>query len=136
MFRKLRILNKHLLISFVSVTIFFCIFPLYSKAERTNYKIPKEAKTGFYFDKTDSSSFIANHARMILSLLAYNLVSFLKQLLPAAQAGLSVGTLRLWLFKIAGKIVHSGRKIQLKLSYHHVYRNLFYQLLARIQALS
>lgn len=73
---------------------------------------------------------------MILSLLAYNLVSFLKQLLPAAQAGLSVGTLRLWLFKIAGKVVHSGRKIQLKLSYHHVYRNLFYQLLARIQALS
>lgn len=45
----------------------------------------KEAKAGFYFDKTDSSSFVANHARMILSLLAYNLVSFLKQLLPAAQ---------------------------------------------------
>lgn len=42
MFRKLRILNKHLLISLVSVTIFFCIFPLYSKAERTNYKIPTE----------------------------------------------------------------------------------------------
>lgn len=96
----------------------------------------KEAKAGFYFDKTDSSSFVANHARMILSLLAYNLVSFLKQLLPAAQVGLSVDTLRLRLFKIAGEVVHSGRKIQLKLSSHHVYRNLFYQLLARIQALS
>lgn len=96
----------------------------------------KEAKAGFYFDKTDSSSFVANHARMILSLLAYNLVSFLKQLLPAAQVGLSVDTLRLRLFKISGKVVHSGRKIQLKLSSHHVYRNLFYQFLARIQALS
>nr|WP_225427644.1 transposase [Lentilactobacillus diolivorans] len=48
---------------------------------------------------------------------------------------MSVNMLRLRLFKIAGKVVRSGRKIQLKLSTHHVYRNLFYQLLAQIQAL-
>ena len=35
----------------------------------------KEAKNGFYFDKTDSPSFLENHARMMVSLLAYNLDS-------------------------------------------------------------
>lgn len=131
---ELRFQHEYLVTNFTELGAETAFAAYHQRGKMENYL--KEAKTGFYFDKTDSSSFIANHARMILSLLAYNLVSFLKQLLPAAQAGLSVGTLRLWLFKIAGKVVHSGRKIQLKLSYHHVYRNLFYQLLARIQALS
>lgn len=48
---------------------------------------------------------------------------------------LQVTTLRLWLFKVAGKLVTSGRQLYLKLSRHHVYQDLFYQLLARIQAL-
>ncbi|MBW4802017.1 transposase, partial [Loigolactobacillus coryniformis subsp. torquens] len=38
-------------------------------------------------------------------------------------------------FKVAGKLVTSGRQLYLKLSRHHVYQDLFYQLLARIQAL-
>ncbi|SER99689.1 Transposase DDE domain group 1, partial [Pediococcus ethanolidurans] len=40
----------------------------------------KEAKEGFFFDKTNSTGFIENHARMMLSVLAYNLVSLFKQL--------------------------------------------------------
>lgn len=40
----------------------------------------KEAKNGFYFDKTDSPTFIENHARMIVSLLAYNIVNFMRTL--------------------------------------------------------
>ncbi|KZU29545.1 hypothetical protein Nizo2535_2144 [Lactiplantibacillus plantarum] len=43
--------------------------------------------------------------------------------------------IQLWLFKIAGKLVHSGRKIQLKLSTYHVHQVLFYQLLAKIQSI-
>ena len=51
----------------------------------------KEAKNGFYFDKTDSSSFLENHARMMVSLLAYNIVNFMKTVcLPAKEAAFQV----------------------------------------------
>ena len=95
----------------------------------------KEAKAGFYLDKMTSSQFIPNYARMMLSVLTYNLVSLMRQLLPVQHQRLQVTTLRLWLFKVAGKLVTSGRQLYLKLSRHHVYQDLFYQLLARIQAL-
>ncbi|MFL2134697.1 hypothetical protein [Desemzia sp. FAM 24101] len=35
--------------------------------------------------------------------------------------GYQVSTIRLFLFKVAGKIVHSGRRNYLKLSSYHVY---------------
>lgn len=38
----------------------------------------KEAKSGFYFDKTDSPLFLENHVRMMISVLTYNLVNFFK----------------------------------------------------------
>lgn len=64
----------------------------------------KEAKTGFYFDKMASTHFVENTARMMVSVLAYNLVSFMKQLaLPRQGAGLQISTLRLWLFKVGCK---------------------------------
>ncbi|ANJ69830.1 hypothetical protein FBA2_07530 [Latilactobacillus curvatus] len=96
----------------------------------------KEAKAGFYFDKTDSSHFIENEARMMLSVLAYNLISFMKQLaLPKQHTGSRIGTLRLRLFKMAGKLVHGRRQLRLKLSSHQVHQTLFYQVLAKIQAI-
>lgn len=59
----------------------------------------------------------------------------MRQLLPAQHQRLQITTLRLWLFKVTGKLVTSGRQLYLKLSRHHVYQDLFYQLLARIQVL-
>lgn len=85
----------------------------------------KEAKAGFYLDKITSSQFIPNYARMMLSVLAYNLVSLMRQLLPAQHQRLQVTTLRLWLFNVAGKLVTSGRQLYLKLSRHHVYQDFF-----------
>ena len=38
----------------------------------------KEAKNSFFFDKTDSPRFIENDARMMISVLAYNIVNFLR----------------------------------------------------------
>lgn len=111
------------------------MFQLYHK-RGTMENFIKEAKNGFFFDKTDSSSFLENQARMMVSLLAYNLVQFLKTLcLPAKEAAFQVDTLRLRLFKVAGKLVHSGRRLFLKMSSSHVYQDLFYQLLAKIQQL-
>lgn len=83
----------------------------------------KEAKNGFYFDKTDNPSILENHARMMVSLLAYHLVNFMKTicLLPI-EAVFQVDTLRLRLFKVAGKLIQSGRRMFLKLSSAHVYQ--------------
>lgn len=126
--------HEYLVTNFTSLSA-EAAFTLYrQRGEMENYI--KEIKAGFYFDKTDSSRFSDNHARMMLSVLAYNLVSFMKRLaLPERHRGLQINTIRLWLFKIAGKLVHSGRKIQLKLSTYHVHQALFYQLLAKIQSI-
>lgn len=111
------------------------MFHLYHK-RGTMENFIKEAKNGFYFDKTDSSSFLANHARMMVSLLAYNLVNFMKTLcLPAKEASFQVDTLRLRLFKVAGKLVKSSRRLFLRTSSSHVFQNLFYYLLDKIQQL-
>ncbi|UJF16043.1 IS1380 family transposase [Jeotgalibaca sp. MA1X17-3] len=111
------------------------IFQLYHKRGTMENYI-KEAKNGFYLDKTDSPHFLENHARMLVSLLAYNLVNFMKTLcLPAKEAAFQVDSLRLRLFKVAGKLVRSGRKLFLKTSSSHVYQDLFYHLLDKIQQL-
>nr|WP_258956685.1 transposase [Enterococcus malodoratus] len=44
--------------------------------------------------------------------------------------------MRLRLFKVAGKLVRSGRRLLLRMSSSHVYQDLFYQLLDKIQQLS
>ncbi|MEK1299951.1 IS1380 family transposase [Limosilactobacillus fermentum] len=110
-------------------------FELYHKRSQMENYI-KEAKTGFFFDKTDSSTFNANAAPMMVSVLAYNIVNFLKQLaLTKHDSGLCVSTLRIRLFKVAARVVHTGRRIQLRLSSYHVYHRLSYQALQRIQAI-
>ena len=111
------------------------IFQTYSKrGTMENYK--KKKKNGFYFDKTDSPSFIENHARMIVSILAYNIVNFMRTLCFTNETkGYQVSTIRLFFFKIAGKMVHSGRRNYLKLSSYHVYQKVFYRILQNIQVL-
>lgn len=111
------------------------LFKIYHNRGRMENFI-KEAKNGFYFDKTDSPNFLENHARMMVSLLAYNLVNFMKTIcLSKTEAVLLVDTLRLRLFKVAGKLVRSSRRLFLKLSSSHVYQDLFYHLLEKIQQL-
>lgn len=96
----------------------------------------KEAKNGFYFDKTDSPSFLENHARMMVSLLAYNIVNFMRTLcFTQGSANMQVDTIRLKLFKVAGKLIRTGRRLLLKLSSYHVHQGLFYQVLGNIQQL-
>lgn len=62
----------------------------------------KATKNGFYFNKTDSSSFLEKNARMLVNLLAYNLVNFMNTLcLFVKEETFQVDILRL--FKVAGK---------------------------------
>src|SRR5699024_9820053 len=94
----------------------------------------KEAKNGFFFDKTDSPRFIGNQVRMMLSVLAYNLINFLKTTcFEGSWQGIQINAIRLRLLKVAGKLVHTGRQIYLKLSSHHVFQKEFCRAPHRIR---
>ena len=109
------------------------VFEIYKKRGTMENYI-KEAKNSFYFDKTDSPRFIENHARMMISVLAYNIVNFLKTCcFDKKWKGLQVNTIRLRLLKIAGKLVSTARQMYLKLSSSHVYHAEFYNVFKRIQ---
>ena len=109
------------------------VFETYNKRGTMENYI-KEAKNSFFFDKTDSPSFIENEARMMISLLAYNLVNFLRTLcFEPKSKGLQVNTIRLRLFKVAGKLVNTARQTYLKLSSYHVYQREFYAVFRKIQ---
>lgn len=77
----------------------------------------KEEKHGFFLDKTGSSGFRENQARMMVSLLAYNIVNFLHTLYLSGQEGrmLWVDTFRLRLLKVAGRVVRTARRVFLQL---------------------
>ena len=49
--------------------------------------------------------------------------------------GLQIQTIRLRLFKIEGKLILTGRRMMLKLSTHHVYKDEFFHILRQIQSL-
>ncbi|SMH27297.1 Transposase DDE domain group 1 [Carnobacterium iners] len=109
------------------------VFKTYKKRGAMENYI-KEAKNGFYFDKTDSPKFIENHARMMISVLAYNLINFLRTTcFDKNYKGLQINTIRLRLFKVAGKLVSTAREMYLKISSSHVYQAEFYAVFNRIQ---
>ena len=94
----------------------------------------KESKNSFYFDKTDSPRFIENRVRMLISVLAYNVINFMRTIcFEKSWKTLQIDTIRLRLFKVAGKLVSTARKIYLKLSSSHVYQTEFYDVFQRIQ---
>lgn len=109
------------------------VFRIYNKRGTMENYI-KEAKNSFFFDKTDSPEFLENEARMMISLLAYNVVNFLRTVcFEPKSKGLQVNTIRLRLFKVAGKLVNTARQIYLKLSSSHVYQREFYAVFRQIQ---
>ena len=109
------------------------VFETYNKRGTMENYI-KEAKNSFYFDKTDSPQFIENHARMMISVIAYNMINFMRTIcFDKNWKNLQVNTIRLRLFKVAGKLVNTARRIYLKLSSSHVYQAEFYNVFRRIQ---
>ncbi|MCT6924883.1 IS1380 family transposase [Metasolibacillus sp.] len=96
----------------------------------------KKAKDGFGFDQMKSHDFLVNEARMMLSLLAYNLTNWLRTLsFPVAVKGIQIQTIRTRLIKVASKLVKSGRSLHFKLSSSFVYTGFFWDVLTRVQQL-
>ena len=68
----------------------------------------KEAKGGFYFDKTDSPRFLENHVRMMISVLHTTSLIFKSIGFDKVNQGMTIHSIRLILLKVAGKLVQTG----------------------------
>lgn len=96
----------------------------------------KEAKNGFGMDRMNSHSFQVNEAKLMLSLLAYNLTNWMRTLaFPEGQKAMQIETIRTRIVKVASKVVKSGRSLYFKLSSSFVYQEFFWKVLTRIQQL-
>ena len=96
----------------------------------------KEAKNGFGLDRMNSHSFQVNEARMMLSLLAYNLTNWLRSLcFPKEKKTMQIQTIRTKIIKVASKLVKSGRSFYFKMSSSFVYQTFYWNVLQRVQAL-
>lgn len=96
----------------------------------------KEAKNGFGFDKMNSHAFQMNEAKMMLSLLAYNLTNWLRTLcFPEGQQTMQIKTIWTKIIKVASKLEKSGRSFYFKLSSIFVYKKFFWMVLQKIQYL-
>ena len=66
---------------------------------------------------------------MLISVLAYNVINFIRTIcFENSWKTLQIDTIRLRLFKVAGKLVSTARKMYLKLSSSHVYQTEFYDV--------
>jgi hypothetical protein len=97
----------------------------------------KEAKLGLGLDNLPCASFHANWAYLLVTLLAFNLLSWLKLLaLPASERTSYAKRLRFRFIAVAGTVGRSGRRLVLRLSSGYALLTDFVQALERIRALA
>lgn len=94
----------------------------------------KSVQRDLFSDRTSCHYFIANQFRLLLSSLAYILLERLTALALAGTelANSSLGTVRLKLFKIGAVVVRNTRRIRIFLSSAYPYRQLFKQVVHRL----
>jgi Transposase DDE domain group 1 len=96
----------------------------------------KEAKLGFGLSNLPAQVFNANHAYLLLALLAYNLVVWLKLVaLPASERGSYAKRLRFRFIQVAGSVGRSGRRLVLRLQAGYALFGAFVEALTRIRQL-
>ncbi len=97
----------------------------------------KEAKLGFGLDNLPCHGFHANWAYLLVTLLAYNLLCWLKLLaLPERERGSSAKRLRFRFLAVAGTVGRSGRRLVLRLSADYALLADFVRALQRIRGLA
>lgn len=93
----------------------------------------KECKSGFNFNSTSSRDKMVNENRLQLHVLAYNLFNWFRRLvLPKSMNTMQIDTIRLKLFKIASKVVHSARYLIFKLCSSCPYKKEFLETFENI----
>jgi Transposase DDE domain group 1 len=97
----------------------------------------KEAKLGFALDNLPSRLFHANCAYLLCTLLAYNLLSWLKLLaLPTSERNSHTKRLRFRFITVAATVSRSGRRIVLRVSTGYTLFADFVTALHRIRSLA
>jgi hypothetical protein len=97
----------------------------------------KEAKLGFALDNLPSRLFHANWAYLLCTVLAYNLLCWLKLLaLPANEHSSNAKRLRFRFIAVAGTVGRSGRRLILRLSAGYALFASFVAALQRIRGLA
>lgn len=97
----------------------------------------KEAKLGLGLDNLPCQSFHANWAYLLSTLLAYNLLAWLKLLaLPENERTSYAKRLRFRFIAVAATVGRSGRRLVLRLSAGYVLLNDFVEALQRIRGLA
>jgi hypothetical protein len=94
----------------------------------------KEQQLGLFADRTSCHGFLANQFRVLLSAAAYVLMETLRRvgLAQTELACAQVGTIRLKLLKIGGRIVRSVRRIVIHLASGFPLRNLLGNILRNL----
>ena len=95
----------------------------------------KEQQLGLFADRTSCHAFLANQFRVLLSAAAYVLVETLRHvgLAGTELAHAQVGTIRLKLLKIGGRIVRSVRRIVIHLASGFPLQVLFQKVLSNLR---
>jgi len=95
----------------------------------------KEQQLGLFADRTSCHAFPANQFRVLLSAAAYVLVETLRRvgLAGTELANAQVGTIRLKLLKIGGRIVRSVRRIVIHLAGGFPLRKLYQTVLRHLR---
>jgi DDE family transposase len=97
----------------------------------------KEAKLGLGLDNLPCQSFHANWAYLLITLLAFNLLAWLKLLaLPEHERSSYAKRLRFRFIAIAGTVGRSGRRLVLRLSASYPLLAEFVETLQRIRSLA
>ena len=97
----------------------------------------KEAKLGLGLDNLPCKSFHANWAYLLCTLLAFNLLAWLKQLaLPERERTSFAKRLRFRFIAVAGTVGRSGRRLVLRLSAGYPLLAEFVETLQRIRGLA
>jgi hypothetical protein len=97
----------------------------------------KEAKLGLALDNLPSRLFHANWAYLLCTLLAYNLLTWLKLLaLPAGERGSYAKRLRFRFIAVAATVGCSGRRLVLRLSASYALFADFVATLKRVRGLA
>ena len=97
----------------------------------------KEVKLGLGLDNLPSQRFHANWAYLLITLLAYNLLAWLKLLaLPADERGSYAKRLRFRFIAVAGSVGRSGRRLVLRLQAGYPLFADFLRALKRIRGLA
>jgi Transposase DDE domain group 1 len=86
----------------------------------------KEHKSGFGLEKLPTQKFHATWAYLLIGQLAFNLVAWFKRLvLPPTYQRATIKTIRHHLLNLAGKLVHTARRVFLVISDYYRYQGVW-----------